>query len=117
MNKGREGLGLIGSAGGEIFNQAGIEIHLDLIAVPNIPGGLVAFQNRQADVDGVAIENPGKGGGDDAGDAAGFDGDGSVFPGRAAAEILVRDHDVAGADFMDKILVDRNTSPKNITCR
>ena len=27
LDKGREGLGLIGSAGGEIFNQAGIEIH------------------------------------------------------------------------------------------
>src|SRR5699024_2064734 len=50
------------------------------------------------DVDGVAVENPGEAGRDDAGRAAGLDGHGGVLPGGAAAEVPAADDDVAGLD-------------------
>ena len=66
----------------------------------------LALQDRQADVDGVAVEDPGKGGGDDAGDAARLDGERRVLPGRAAAEVLVGHHDVARLHLVDEVRVD-----------
>ena len=91
LNKGRERLCLVGFPGGQIGDEAGVEIHLDLVPGLNIPSGLVTFQDGQADVDGVAVKNPGKGGGDDAGNAAGLDGDGRMLAGGAAAEIRTRE--------------------------
>ena len=82
LDKGRERLGLIGLAGGEILDHAGAEIHLHLtLRSTDILRRLVALQNRQPDIDGVSVEDAGEGGGDDAGNPARLDGDGGVFAG------------------------------------
>ena len=107
LNKGREGLRLVGPAGGDIGNHAGIKVHVHLVACLNVPGRFVAFQNCQTDVDGVAVENAGKGGGDHAGDTRGLDGDGRVFSGRAAAKVLFRYHDVPWLYLIHKIQIGR----------
>ncbi len=88
--KGREGLGLIGLALGHVGDDADVEVHAHLVAVVDAVAGGGTLQNGQTDVDGVAVENPGKAGGDDAGDAGGLDGQGRVLPGGAAAEVLAR---------------------------
>ena len=76
-NKGRKDLGLVALAPGEIADDPLFQVHLQLVARLAVGGGLRALQDRQADVDGVAVKDPGEGGGNDAGDAAGLDGDGA----------------------------------------
>ena len=81
LDKGRERLGLIGFSGGHIGDDAGIKIHIYLVAGLDIPGGFPTFHNRQADIDSVSVKNPGKSGGDDHGDSRRLDGDRGVLPG------------------------------------
>ena len=73
LNELRERLCLIGLAGGDIGNQAGVEVHADLIPCTDLLSGLLAFQNGQTDVDGVSVKNSGEALGDDAAGAAGLD--------------------------------------------
>ena len=43
LNERGEGLGLVRLAGGKVPDEPGVEIHLHLVAVLNVPGGLVAL--------------------------------------------------------------------------
>ena len=78
LDKGRERLRLIGLSCGNIGNDAGIKIHVYLIPRMNLLRGLVTFQNCQSDIDSIAVENTGKGGGNHAGNPGSFDSDGRV---------------------------------------
>lgn len=106
LNKGRKGLRLEGISSGQVGNDAGGEVHTQLIAGANLLHRFVTFQDGKADIDGVAVENAGEAGGDDTGNAGRLDGDGGVFPGGAAAEVLLGHNDVAGLHFGDKVFVD-----------
>jgi hypothetical protein len=103
LNKRRERLRLIALAGGDIGNHAGIKIHLDLVAVFDVLGGLFTFENSKTDVEGVAVKNSGEGGGNHAGNARSLNGDRRVLTGRTAAEILASHHNFAGLYLPDKI--------------
>ena len=56
-----------------VGDNARIKVHGHLLSGLDFLGGSFAFQNGQADVDGVAVENPGKALGDDTAGAAGLD--------------------------------------------
>ena len=77
----REGLGLPGFSGGQVGDDAGVEIHRHLIPGSNLLCRLFAFQDGQADVDGVAVEDPGEALGDDTAGAAGLDDQRRMLPG------------------------------------
>ena len=53
-----------------------------------------------------AVENACKGRGDDAGNTALLNGDGSMLTGGAAAEIRLADHDITLLNVMNKVFVD-----------
>src|SRR5699024_4913251 len=79
LHKFRKGLALISLPFGLVGDQAGIEVHLHLIPVLDGAGGLHTLDNRQTDIDGVAVEDPGKGFRDDAADSRALDGQGGVL--------------------------------------
>ncbi len=60
-HKGRQGLRLIGVILGVIDDAAVGEVDLHFVAFLDIGGGFGAFQDRQADVDGIAKEDARKG--------------------------------------------------------
>ena len=62
-------------------NGAAVKVDLDLIASLDRITGLLTFEDRQTDVDRVAIEDTGKGFGDDAADAAFLDGNRRMLTG------------------------------------
>lgn len=78
---------MIGFIPGQVGDEACIEIDGNFITGLNLFAGFLAFQNGEADVDGIPVEDPGKGLGDDTGDPRLFDGDGGVLPRGAAAEV------------------------------
>ena len=102
LDKGREGFGLEGLAGGLVGDDAGVEVHMDLVACGDGVGGFGALHDGQADVDAVAVEDAGKALGDDHRDAGGLDGQRGVLTGGAAAEVPAADHDVASASLTAK---------------
>ena len=63
------------------MDHAAVKVDLDLIASLDRITGLLTFEDRQTDVDRVAIEDTGKGFGDDAADAAFLDGDRRMLTG------------------------------------
>ena len=85
--KGGEGLSLEGGAGGLVGDDAGVKVHAHQIPRLDGVGRGLALQDGQADVDAVAVENPGEALGDDHRDAAGLDAQGGVLTGGAAAEV------------------------------
>lgn len=76
-----ECLSLEALAGGEIFDHSGIEVYLDFIAIVDLAGCLWTLNDGQPDIDGIAVEDSGKGLGDDAADACRLDGDGGMLSG------------------------------------
>lgn len=72
---------------GEVMDRAGSRVDLNFITFFNTRGRLLAFQNRQADIDGVAKEDTRKGCRDDCGYACGLDGNRGNFTGGSAAKI------------------------------
>ena len=56
-----ECLSLEALAGGEIFDHAGIEVDLDFIAIADLAGCLWTLNDGQPDIDGIAVEDSGKG--------------------------------------------------------
>ena len=105
LDKLRKRLGLIGFPCRLVGDNACVKIDVYGIPVLNFPRGLVAFEYRQADVDGVAVKNAGKGGSDNTGNTRRLDGNRRVLPGGTAAKILLGDHNVAGAYLIYKSLV------------
>ena len=65
-----------------------------------------ALHNGEANVDGVAVEDAGKGGGDDALHTAGLDGQRGVLTAGAAAKVRTSHDDVAGLDGGSEVLID-----------
>ena len=72
-----ECLSLEALAGGEIFDQAGIEVYLDFIAIVDLAGCLWTLNDGQPDIDGIAVEDSGEGLCDDTADTCSLDGDGA----------------------------------------
>lgn len=79
---------------GDVSYLAAGKLHLKLIALLDFIS-LGAFEEREADVDGVPEEDAGEALGDDAGYARRLDGDGGMLPRGAAAEVGGGDDDVA----------------------
>ena len=77
----RERCGLIGLSGGLIYDFAGIELNAHAVPRLDLSGSLRALHDGKTDIDGVAVENTGKGGGNDAFDAAGLDSQRCVLSG------------------------------------
>ena len=101
-----EGLRLIGLACGLVGDNARIEVDGNGVAVLDFLCRLVALEDRETDVDRVAVEDAREGGGDDAGNAARLDRDGRVLTRGAAAEVFLGDHDVALLHLVDELRVD-----------
>ena len=72
LDKLREWGGLESLAGSLVGDNAGVKVDADDVALVDGLAGGGALQNRQADVDGVAVEDTGKAFGDDAADAGGL---------------------------------------------
>ena len=64
---------------------------------------IFADNDGKADVDGVSVENAGKGFGDNCLDAQSFQYGGSLLAGRTAAEIFTGYYEVAGFCFFGKV--------------
>ncbi len=67
---------------GDVTDDAVVQVSLYGVALADGVHSLRTLHDRKTDVDGVAVEDPGKALGDDQGDAAFLNGDGSVFPER-----------------------------------
>jgi hypothetical protein len=91
---------------GQIRDRAIIKVNFQLVAIIHSQAGFGALHDRQTHVDGIPVKDAGEARRDDATDAAGLERDRRVFARRTAAEIRSGDDDVAGADEIDKILVD-----------
>ena len=89
-----------------IGNNTDIEVHQNPVPGPNLLCRLLTFQNGQADVDGIPIEDSGEALGDDAAGTAGLDDQRGVLPGRAAAEVPARHHHISGLYLTDILRVD-----------
>ena len=85
-----------------IGDGAGRKINRYLVAVCNLRRRFGAFQNREADVDGVAVENAREARRNDAGDAARADGNRRMFAGGTAAEVRAADDDVPRLHLLRK---------------
>ena len=105
LHERRERRSLEGLAGGFISDHAGVKVDGNHIALVDGLAGGGAFQNGQADVDGVAVEDTGKALGNHAVNAGGLDGNGGMLAGRTAAEVFIRNNDIAGLYVFDEILV------------
>ena len=92
----RERLGGERRTGVEIGDGAGLGIDSHLRAVGDGVHGLGALEDREAHVDGIAIEDARKALGDDAGHARRLDGHRCVLARRTAAEVLLGHDDVTG---------------------
>ena len=79
LNKRRERLGFEGFACGHIGNHTAVKIHADFVAVLNRLARLGAFENRQSDIQCVAVKNARKILGNHAGNARRFNGNRRVF--------------------------------------
>ena len=77
----RKSLSLEGGSLCYVCDDTGIKINLHLIPCFDSSAGLGTFDDGKSYIDGVSIKDPGKGLGDDAADAGGFDGYGCMLPG------------------------------------
>ena len=102
LDKGRESRRVVCFPGRFIGDGAGRKINRYLVAVCNLRRRFGAFQNREADVDGVAVENAREARRNDAGDAARADGNRRMFAGGAAAEVRTADDDVPRLPLLRK---------------
>lgn len=101
-----ERLSRVALAFGDVCYHAAFKVDLYLVARFNAFAGFAAFDYRQTYIDRVAVENSCERSGDNAGDAARLYRYRRVFSRRAAAEVLVRHHDVARFDVFNKFGVD-----------
>ena len=77
-----------------------------LVACINAVRRCLALEDRQTDVDGVAVEDTRERGRDNAGNAVLTENKRCVLTGGAAAEVAGRDNDVARVHILDEIRVD-----------
>ena len=89
-----------------IVDNPCVQIRLYFVAVRNRACRLFAFQNCQADIDRVAIENASKALCDYERNAALFNGERRVLTRRTAAEVVARNHDIACLYFVFEVDVD-----------
>ena len=88
-----------------VGDDTGIEIDFDLITRLNCFCRLRAFDDRQSDIDRITVKNPGKGLCNNTADASRLDSNRRVLSGRTAAEVFIRNNDIAGLYVFDEILV------------
>ena len=88
-----------------VGDDTGIEIDFDLITRLNCFCRLRAFDNRQSDIDRITVKNPGKGLCNNTADASRLDRNRRMLSGRTAAEVFIRNNDIAGLYVFDEILV------------
>ena len=60
LDKRRERRGLKGLAGGFVRNDAGVKVDAYRVTLANCLTGGGTFEDRQADIDGIAVEDAGK---------------------------------------------------------
>ena len=92
-------------AGGDIANDAVVQICFHRVALADSVYSLRTLHDRQTDVDRVPVEDAGKALGNDHRDAGGLDAQRCVLTGGAAAEVPTAHHDVAVLDVVDEVLV------------
>ena len=105
LHKFRERLAGERLPGGLIGNHARIKIHLYLIPRLDGFGSLRAFQDRQADINGIPEKDPGKGFCNNAANPRALKSQRRVLPGRSAAEIFVRHHNIPFLHLFYKFFV------------
>ena len=91
---------------GNVGDHAGVEVYFYLVACINAVRRCLALEDRQTDVDGVAVEDTRERGRDNAGNAVLTENKRCVLTGGAAAEVAGRDNDVARVHILDEIRVD-----------
>ena len=78
------------------------QIHLNHISVLDLPRRLRRFKKGKSLVKSIPVENARKGFCNDARDPRRLQGQGSMFPGRTAAEILFGHKNISSLDFPNK---------------
>ena len=87
LHEGWDRPGAVGLPAGQVLDFPVDQVDGEPVAFLQFLRGIDRLEERQPDVEGVAVENPGEALRDDDGDAGSLDGDGGVLPGGAAAEV------------------------------
>ena len=95
LDKRRECSCLPALALGNVGDHAGVEVYLYLVACVDAVRRCLALEDRQTDVDGIAVEDTRERGRDNAGNAVLAENERCVLTGGAAAEVAGRNNDVA----------------------
>lgn len=74
LHERRERLPLIGLVLRPVVDDPAVKIHLHLVAVPDGRSGFRTLNDGKADIDGIAVKDPGEGLGNDTADAGALDG-------------------------------------------
>ena len=90
----------------QVLDRAGRRVDAQLIAGLDLLDVLADLQERQADVDAIAVKDAREARGDDDRDARCLDGNRRMLARGAAAEVAAADHDVAFLDIRCEALVD-----------
>ena len=98
-------LSLIFRTFGQIIDFSAVEINFHFIAGFNRLCCLRTFNNRQSDIDSIAVENTCKCFRDNAAYARRLQAEGCVLSGRAAAEILIGDNHVTRLHFLCEVRI------------
>ena len=106
-----------GRGRGLVHDGAGVGVDAHHVALRDRVAGLGAFHDGEADVDGVAVEDAREALRDDHADARRLDSHRGVLARAAAAEVLVRHDDVAGARAADEAGVEVLQAVPGELCR
>ncbi len=93
----RQRLGLELEALGQVADQAGLDVDLELVPGPD-PPGVGTLEGRQSEVDGVAEEDAGEEDRHQAAHAGFLERSGGGLAARARSEVLAAHDDVTGLD-------------------
>ena len=102
----RECLTLEGSPFGYISYDTCVKIHFHFISGLNALACFWAFNDRESNVDGIAVKDAGEGFCYDAADAGCFDRNRGMLSGGAASEVFLGYDDITLFHFFDKACVD-----------
>src|SRR5699024_6897469 len=101
----RESLSLELCPFGQIVNHAAVKINFNLVPILDAFGCLRTFDDGKPDIDRIPVKDSRKGFRDDTAYPCRLDGDGGMFPGGAAAEVLLCHDDIPFVYLMDELLI------------